>query len=93
MTGTLLGADTTVLNALDFTITCGAPYHQDGGKGCIPGDPASRLIVAPCCGPRLYVCEGRATYLRTVATTIHCSKCGRDHPNTAYRFPPIEAHS
>jgi hypothetical protein len=91
MSNTLHAPDTTVLDALDFTINCGAPYHADAGKGCTPEQPATRLMVAPCCGPRLYVCEGRATYLRTTATTIHCSKCGQDHPNTRYRFPPIEA--
>lgn len=91
MTATATVTDTTVLDALDFTIGCGAPFHETAGKGCVPGEPATRLLVAPCCGARLYICEGRAQYLRTVATTIHCSKCGLDHPNTAYRLVPIGA--
>lgn len=91
MTDTATVTDTTVLNSLDFTINCGAPYHDEAGKGCTPGEPATRLMVAPCCGARLYICQGRAQYLRTIAVIIHCSKCGQDHPNTKYRFPPIEA--
>lgn len=91
MASTTVDTDTVVLDSLDFTITCGAPFHDDAGKGCSPGTPAARIMIAPCCGPRLYICEGRAHYLRTIATIIHCSKCGRDHPNTAWRFVPIEA--
>lgn len=86
-----LEADTTVLAGLDIRIRCGNPGHDAGTtEGCVPGEFATRLMVAPCCRARAYVCEGRAVYLRTVAAIIHCHRCGLDHPNTAYRFPPIE---
>lgn len=87
---TLEREDTRILDALDFSIHCGAPFHELGGKGCTPGTHATRLLVAPCCGPRLYLCETRARYLANVAAIIHCSRCGRDHPSTLWRFPPID---
>jgi len=90
MDTTLHAPDTTVLDSLDFTINCGAPFHDEAGKGCTPGEPATHLMIAPCCGARLYVCQGRAHYLHSTAVIIHCSRCGIDHPNTAYRFTPIE---
>jgi len=85
-----LETDATTLDALDFKIRCGQPSHEQAKYGCVPGEPATRLAVAPCCGARIYVCEGRAIWMRTVATMIRCTLCGDVHPNTAYRFPRIE---
>lgn len=81
--------DTHVLDQLDTPIRCSQPTHDLAAWGCQPADVATRLMVAPCCGPRAYVCEGRARYYITVATIIQCVKCGRDWPNTRWAFPPL----
>lgn len=81
--------DTDVLTAHDMAIRCSQPSHDLAAWGCQPDDVATRLMVAPCCGPRAYVCEGRARYYITQACIIRCVKCGRDWPNTRWKCPTI----
>lgn len=70
-------------------LPCGDGSHPSGESFHTPEAPAAYLLLNPCCGDRLLLCESRARYLKYRAAQIRCASCGREWAPGAYRFVPL----
>lgn len=85
---TLEATDTDILASLDFDPACRSRNHDAARDGCVPGEPATYWVIAPCCGPRYMICAGRRRSLAQF-DTIRCLGCRRETPTDWWRFPLI----
>jgi hypothetical protein len=85
--------DTNVLLDLDFdhTPACEGQHHADGTNdwGHNPAQSASWVMVAPCCGPKMLICDARRAFILSQYKGMHCSTHNRVYTISEVVFTPI----
>ena len=81
--------DTITDLEFDLEIPCEGRVHSNGTNAHVIDQQASYALFSPCCGLRVFLCLGRAAYLKNEALILHCSGCNRDSMANKWRFDPI----
>lgn len=81
---------TSAITDLDweYTPACEGTTHHLGMNGHKPEEPAAWLMVMPCCGPKILVCNARREQIRAQGE-LHCGVHDRVATADEIRFDPI----
>lgn len=86
----LASPDVDTINDLDFTYLpgCEGETHSRSLHGHQAEEPARWVLVMPCCGPKLLVCEPRRAHIMA-DLDIRCNFHQEYVDTRAVRFIPI----
>lgn len=69
---------------IEVELPCDGWAHWLARVGHIPTQAASFALFSACCGFRVFICAGRARFIREESGMIHCASCDRDSSSSTW---------